>query len=444
MHRISILQFGDIHFDEFSSAKLDVDKKDARPPVHLVDNIARPVSLVVGEHIKDRLRRADHPLIAVCGDFTSRGARPPFDRAIEYFEGVLNADAATAPREEEMHLVPGNHDVDWKSSMPYVDLSPDRLRPIADVVEHSALAAPLTLSSRHTAVHRGRARLSFSSVNTCRATGAYRQAPELAVDDPVVAAIHTETGMPIDQIRQAIQEWGVKTQSARHEALDIPLIESGDLQSIASAINAAEDHTLHVLLAHHGFLPQVTARINPYSEMVNGGDVRRMLLNFAKPILYLHGHVHEDHVEILASGGPRHRGIRESPVIVIAAPKLEQGYNEIVAEFGSLGKPLGITIKRYRITGGILHTEQDERISLCGRTVTDQRFKYILQRLHECALATGDQILRWARDDAAPDGTRSLTDDEIEECIETLCWQNVVDSTSARRISFENREYSFR
>ncbi|MBX8691685.1 hypothetical protein GO011_30025 [Mycobacterium sp. 20091114027_K0903767] len=444
MHRISVLQLGDVHYDEFSSAKLNVDDKDSRAPVHVVENIARPVSLVVGEHIKERLRRGDRPLIAICGDFTSRGARAPFERAIAYFEGILNADTKTAPTEDELHLVPGNHDVDWKSSMPYIDLSTDRLHPIADVVTSSALTAPLTLGSRHTTVYRGRARLSFSSVNSCRATGAYRQAPELAVDDPVVEAIHAETGMEREQIRQAIQQWGVKTESARHEALDIPLIESSDLQAIAGAIDSAEDHTLHVILAHHGFLPQVTARINPYSEMVNGGDVRRMLLNFAKPILYLHGHVHEDHVEILSSGGPQHRGLRESPVIVIAAPKLEHGYNEIVAEFGSLGKPLGITIKRYRISGGIMHTERDERISLCGRTVTDHRFKYILQRLHEFALATGDQILRWAHDDDAPDATRRLADDEIEECIETLCWQNVIDSSSARSTPFENREYSFR
>lgn len=91
-----------------------------------------------------------------------------------------------------------------------------------------------------------------------------------------------------------------------------------------------------------------------------------------------------------------------------------------------------------------MHTEQDERISLCGRTVTDQRFKYIMQRLHEFAQATGDQILRWAREEAAPEETRRLDDGEIEECIETLCWQKVIDSTSPRSTLFENREYSFR
>ncbi|MFI2842021.1 metallophosphoesterase [Mycolicibacterium sp. PDY-3] len=442
VHRTSILQLGDIHFDEFSAATLNVDDKDSRAPAHLVANIARPVSLVVGEHLRRRLMVGDHPLIAICGDFTSRGARDPFDRAIEYLEGVLNADASTTPAEDELHLVPGNHDVDWKASMPYVDLSPDRLNPIAEVVNASRLTAPLTLTSRHTNIVRGRAKVSFCSVNSCRATGAYRQAPELTIDDPVVEAIRADTGLEPAQIRAAIQKWGQRTEVLRHEALDIPLIEASDLQAIASAITAAADDTLHVLLAHHGFLPQVTARINPYSEMVNGGDVRRTLLNFAKPVIYLHGHVHEDHVEILTSGGPNRRGLPEAPVIVVAAPKLEQGYNEIVAEFGSLGKPLGITIKRYRITGGIMHTEPDERISLCGRTVTDHRFKYLVQRLHEFPMATGDQILRWAGEEQAPEVTQRLHQEEIEECIETLCWQKVIDSTSSRTTPFESREYS--
>ncbi len=35
-------------------------------------------------------------------------------------------------------------------------------------------------------------------------------------------------------------------------------------------------------------------RIAPYTEVVNGGNVRRRLTNCGKPVVYLHGHIHDD------------------------------------------------------------------------------------------------------------------------------------------------------
>ncbi len=350
----------------------------------------------------------------------------------------------TCPDESKLHIVPGNHDVDWRGSMRYADLSVDRLSPIVEIIDASRLAAPLTVTTRTSTVQNGTASLSISSVNTCRASGAYRQRPEFRIADPLVKAVADATGLDEEDIRQRVTSRFESNPPERHEELDIPLVEGTDLQSLISTIGGSPKSTLHVVAAHHGFLPQVTARINPYSEMVNGGDVRQALLAAGRPVVYIHGHVHDDRVEIITAGKGSTPANVGSPLVVISAPPLVEGYNELEFEFSGLGTPLGLTIKRYRIAGGVIYQMSDERVALCSRAAIDPRAKYLVQRLHTISMARGTDILRWRDGNGAPEETKELDDSSLEECIEQLCWQGVVDSESSRDIAFADREYRFR
>ena len=68
-------------------------------------------------------------------------------------------------------------------------------------------------------------------------------------------------------------------------------------------VHDAPSNVLSVIVAHHNLLPQRLPRLAPYTELVNGGALRASLGELGKPVLYLHGHIHEDPIEILRSPG---------------------------------------------------------------------------------------------------------------------------------------------
>ncbi|WP_157863557.1 metallophosphoesterase [Mycolicibacterium obuense] len=438
-----MLQIGDIHYDKFSEKTLAVDNKDKTPPAGIVQNLARPVSLVIGEHLKSRMSAGDRPAVVICGDLTSRGDTETYKRAVAYLEQLLCAIPATCPNADQVHIVPGNHDVDWRKTMPYADLSVHRLRPIVDIVDSSLIPAPLTVTTRTSNIQSGNAAATISSVNTCRASGAYRQRPEFRIADPIIQALAEASGLDESELRSKVATALADSPPESHEGLDIPLIEAGDLQYLVTTIGQPPPSGLHIVAAHHGFLPQVTARINPYSEMVNGGDVRQALLASGRPVVYLHGHIHEDRVEVITAGSTMKQVPARPQVVIISAPEFADGYNELEFEFSERGTALGLIIKRYRIAGGVIYRAADERIALGGRSIVDPRAKYFIQKLHG-TMARGLDIIRWRSDASAPEDARQLDDDLLEECIEELCWQGVIDCDSDRTLPFAEREYRFK
>lgn len=440
----TVFQIGDLHFDDFVNAKFDVDDHKNRTPSGITAGIALRLSKTIADNLGHRLAQNPDALIAFCGDFTSRGNQVVFQEAIDYLGDFFKAAAGTDFTEKQVHLVPGNHDVDRKGSMKFVDLGVERFRPLAQIVAASSIPAPLTLTTRATELAIGRSSILFCSVNSCRASGSFRQAPELEVKDPIIDAIAESVGIARKKIVAQLKAAIVDNVKLDQEALDIPFITGEDLVGISNAVSATKStYTLPLILAHHGFLPQSTPRLDTYTEMVNGGEVRQVLASFDRPVVYLHGHIHEDTVEILRSGGPNRQSTSSlPPVVVISAPEFKEGYNEIVIEFGKSGMPLGLSLIRHRVAKGVITKSQPERISLSSRALVDDRFKHIIQELHKRTMAKGSQILDWR--DQGPAKSKTLSDEDVEECIETLCWQGLVDPHSDRSKPFEDREYTFK
>jgi hypothetical protein len=147
-----------------------------------------------------------------------------------------------------------------------------------------------------------------------------------------------------------------------------------------SAIDSLEEHVLPVVLSHHNVLPQAIPRIALYTEMLNSGLARTSLAGCKRPVLYLHGHVHDDPAEIVQ---PAERDL--GPLISISAPELTGGFNLLEIHYGNRGSPIGCRSIPYRIKRGALrplaersiHVRRSEQFETLG----DLRITEVMQHV---------------------------------------------------------------
>ena len=81
--------------------------------------------------------------------------------------------------------------------------------------------------------------------------------------------------------------------------LDTPAFNADTIASVSVDVAEGPPASLPVLVAHHNLLPQRLPRLAPYTELVNSGALRAALIESGRACLYLHGHIHEDPVEVV-------------------------------------------------------------------------------------------------------------------------------------------------
>lgn len=141
-------------------------------------------------------------------------------------------------------------------------------------------------------------------------------------------------------------------------------------------------NALLVIAAHHNLLPQRLTRLAPYTELVNSGTLRASLMAAGRPVIYLHGHIHEDPIEIMAMPAGQ-------AVISISAPAAEDGFNLLEFNFTRSGLPLSCHINPWRFNAaGILHRAPASTVSLIGRR--RRSHDATLAKLYAHLLATGE------------------------------------------------------
>jgi hypothetical protein len=89
-----------------------------------------------------------------------------------------------------------------------------------------------------------------------------------------------------------------------------------------------------------------------YTEVINAGLIRAQLLTLERPVIYCHGHIHSDPIEIV-------RGVQQSRtgmLVCISAPVLSDGFNVLDIAFSRSCCPLGVTVRRCRDSGGGVFT----------------------------------------------------------------------------------------
>jgi hypothetical protein len=167
------------------------------------------------------------------------------------------------------------------------------------------------------------------------------------------------------------------------QQLDTPMFDNDDIEELHSQIKSLDSHIIPVVLAHHNLLPQQLLRVELYTELINSGQLRSALSSIGRPIVYCHGHIHKDPIESISDGS-----VRNSQLICVSAPLLEDGFNELKFYFSRTNAPLGLEVIGYRLdTNGTICDSSRRRIPFVNRA------KFLTSEL-EClrGCLTGDRM----------------------------------------------------
>lgn len=441
---LTIFQLGDLHYPTLEGLTTDADIHDKNTPGGLGDKLRLPLRAAIARALIAAIQKVDEPIIAICGDLTDRGDADGYQRAVDFLDLVFS-DAKIADRisADRVHIVPGNHDIAFKREdqkfASYDDVS--RFDGIKGAVGKSTFGDILSTTFRQSKYNAGPGEIDFLSINTCRGAGATRLFDQTFGQDPLVAAFAAL--LPADVVESTTVEVGEKSTSPDlFEVLDVPLIHPDDLIRLAETIDDSGVRSLPVVLAHHGIFPQHTPRLNPYSEMVNAGQARRTMASLTKPVVYLHGHIHVDTIEVMKFPTAGNSVKNGPPLVVISAPELRHGFNRIDIEFDSQGRPLGLQITKYRIQPGDVNVMPESgvvRVPLSGRGATSAKERDIVKYMAQTGMANGKTLLEVA----AAITPSSMTPADLEDFMKSLVWDGLVGETDISRVSFQETGFVF-
>lgn len=343
MRAVTLLQLGDLHYDQ-TDAGPEVDVQDPGISAAVVA-AAAPSRLRAVMQKLQRICAADPPkMLAVCGDLSSRGDLSVYAECVAYLDLNLELAAGRFWTAEGIHAVPGNHDVDRSLVDPSgADLF-GKFRPLEEAWRNQGIDILRCGSLRHTRVAHAGCEIRAFSVNSCVGCGENRAAD-------FTASLRAE-------LQARADSGDTDAGDALWEGLDTPMIHESHLTSLAAEIGALPVEAMPVVIGHHNVLPQAMPRIKVYTEMLNGGAARARLASQDRWVLYLHGHIHDDPIEVISK---RHPG--GGNLLAISAPLISHGFNLVRLEFGESGRPLGCVVTRYRYEpGGDVRAQPDVRI----------------------------------------------------------------------------------
>jgi len=407
MDQIRIIHVGDIHYPESNADRFVVDRKDAGAPAAWVSRFSPDKVKQVSEAIVDQSASADAVLLS--GDLTSRASMAGYRSCLEYLKRALRLTDASLWQQESIHVVPGNHDVERALA----ELDDTRLFERFEAIRRAwqDLGLPVLVPNavRTSSVTSGRSSVSIFSINSCIGCGDTRNLPERIRDD--LTAILTPFLERLDQ---------EEVFELLAEQLDTPAVLDEHLNALERSILGLPKNQVPVILGHHGILPQARPRLAIYTELLNGGYVRQRLASVNRPVIYCHGHIHVDTVELVSQ--PRHGSGR---LVSIAAPLYEQGFNVLRIRFGRSGAPLGCEVVPFRLQehGGV-REQPALRIPLqptpLASTLSDRTASTALRMLQTGALRFEEIRNTWPSDLPTPQRNT------LRDVFEDLEWLGLV------------------
>ncbi len=421
MRTVSLIQIGDVHYPEAKSEVVG-DIKDAALSPAVADQIAPKKLAKVFQHI-GRTRQA-LPLcgILICGDLTTKGNLDAYRECVDYLRSTLQLDVAG--QDELWHAVPGNHDVARKTLVPGESPFPTLFSPLAETWKTAIGRDPLSIDAlRATSIATASSCLALYSLNSCLGCGEWRRIP-----DSIRSSLALNIKTVVDSETDSDKKFALLS-----EQLDAPFFHDAHITALCAAIEVLDRCAVPVILAHHNLLPQATPRLDIYTELLNGGVVRTRLAHLARPVIYCHGHIHEDPVELISSP--------ETPgglVVAISAPEATRGYNLLTFFFSRDGSPLGMEVARFRLaTDGDIRKAAPLRVSFCetAKSISSLSAE-ICDAVRACNPVPGP--LAGVRDQLEPKPNYDTLGDRLREAE----WYGLVriqnrDATSSRELRVE-------
>lgn len=394
--RLRILQVGDVHYPSASTASRAIDDKDTKFPAQLKGSLSSLPLKAVIQRIHAELSAGQVDALLFMGDLTDQGSLPGFESCATYLMTALELGPGAKFADVPTGFVPGNHDVDRRLAVS--DGLVKKFAPLAAAMTGVGATRFPTTKPISFEVVNASAMATIHLLNSCWGCGEPEYIP-IEFRDAIKDAIDTVIGRD------------PKAASVYYDRqLDTPAFDADTITAIATAVSEGPATSLPILVAHHNLLPQRTTRLAPYTELVNSGVLRGALVGSARPCIYLHGHIHEDPVEILNVG-------RGPPLVVVSAPEASAGFNIVEVVFMQSGVPLACEIIPYRFEGGTMKRSTSQSIPLIGtrRRSSDRR----LVKLYAHILTEGEcywnDLMRFV--EAIDPAT---THDELVEILELL------------------------
>lgn len=288
--------------------------------------------------------------IVFTGDFTDEGNVDGFRECFAYLnDGLFSrmTDAKTG-----LHLVPGNHDVDYLGTMRYTPATEvSRFDILREIVQSTNSDLNLTIETRHETVTAGdehdsvrSATCLLVSMNSAISAGMERPleghvGKSIGLIKEVLEGVDNDSQRDlVEELNRVLEEldFGRSQNAELARVLDVPSLPDRYFEFLLSSSHTNRDFV--IVTAHHNLLPQRVPRLGMYPEMINSGQVRHNLLSLDQVVIYLHGHTHHFGVEVISSG------TTDARVVMISAPKLTEGFNIVDVDFADDGTPLGIEI----------------------------------------------------------------------------------------------------
>lgn len=398
-----MLHIGDIHYKEIDKEDGPVDKKDILFSEKLGDVLPKRSYEII---IKKLMGEIDNSPIAILlsGDLSTYGKG--YKECLTFLKERIPSNFFKSKPCPKIFIVPGNHDVD-RNLFSKESILP-KFEPISEALQEKNFPEVPVSKVNAEEIHDGS--ILIISVNSCVGCGERRYFP--------------------NEIRNVLSDYldnEDKDQELCYEQIDTPIITTEDVDSVVQYIESSGDECLPIILTHHNLLPQKIPRIAMYTELLNSGYIRERLLTLNRPIIFLHGHIHDDPLEIISSSK-----FKKSKIICISAPLLlpnkifkstKLGFNTIKIIYGCDGIPIGCEITYFRMSG-ITVEKEIERIRFWDPpnsiALITPNAKTVLNYIN------GGIYLSELKNNVEENGG-NFSIEEIEEFVDNLSWLGLVE-----------------
>jgi hypothetical protein len=378
-----------------------IDRKDGAFPSRVVEEIGIPTLQTVAKKLSTAFEELNPNALALMGDYTSRGDSAPLAQCLTYLRGLLPVRWTEKPDALTLCLI-GNHDLDRRVAL----AGGDRFGPINTALNAAGFpSAPADSLLRLDWTGPRGEHAALFGLNSCLGCGEVRRFSEV---------IRADVAQRIKEVIEAGSD--PKLMDQLIDNLDTPAVSEAILGELRSAGEALPVWTVPLVCAHHNLLPQATPRIAPYAELINGGSIRSSLLSLDRPIIFLHGHLHDDPIEVI-----RAPGRRRAAIISISAPLLRDGFNVIEVAYSMHGVPLGCRVVQFRRSGNQVERRAPVEIplwpTLDGLQNASPRGRELMAQLEDGRLHLLADLGR----------AMGLPETELIDCAEELRWLGVME-----------------
>ncbi len=345
--RLRFIQIGDVHLPSASTAMGVVDSKDPRFPTSLQQIIARQPLKQVFRCVHDLIAKGSADCVLFMGDLTDYGKLPGYQACTDYLAEALQLGIGRVHAHIPVGIVPGNHDID--RALARQPGSTAKFAPLNAALASSGLPKLPVTSTIKMEISANGASADVHLLNSCWGCGEEEHIPEIFRPNLLKAIDDTFAGAEAADAKKLYYD----------RQLDTPAFAEDTISTVVNDLSKMGSRVA-VLVAHHNLLPQRMTRLAPYTELVNSGALRSSLLEIKGATIYLHGHIHDEPIEVISQpGGGR--------VVVVSAPEALSGFNYLEILYTKSQTPLCARVTPYRFDkSGVLRTQPAISCDLLG------------------------------------------------------------------------------